>query len=114
MKKKLNNAWKWLRKNVFCKEMILWVLVAEAIFWLPAIFGIIMAMLVNSWWWTIVAGYVIFWAGPITPAMALQFGLALLLKKLFKRKKKVITGDSGYSRCSERPYSASEDEDTFA
>ena len=112
MKKKISSAWKWLRKNVFNKEMLLWVLIAEAIFWAPVIVGIIMARCVSGWWWTVVSAYILFWAGPFTPAMGLQFGLALLLKRIFKRKDKVITGNSGYSRCSERPYSANSDEDT--
>jgi hypothetical protein len=92
--------------------MILWVIIAEIIFWLPVIFGIIMAWCVSGWWWTFVTGYIIFWASPITPAVALQFGLALLLKKLFKRREKVIAGNSGYSSCSERPYTANSDNDT--
>lgn len=112
MKKKLSKTWKWLRKNVFCKEMILWILIAEIIFWLPAIVCIIFALCINGWWWTAVGTYVLFWAGPFTPAMGLQFGLALLLKKIFKRKEKVITSNSDYSSCSERPYTANSDNDT--
>lgn len=88
MKKKISSAWKWLRKNVINKEMLLWVLIAEAIFWSPVIVGIILAWSVSGWWWTIVSAYILFWAGPFTPAMGLQFGLALLLKRLFKHKKR--------------------------
>ena len=112
MKKKISSAWKWLRKNVFCKEMLLWVIIAEAIFWSPVIIGVILAWSVSAWWWAVVSAYIVFWAGPLTPAMMLQFGLAVALKKIFTRKGKVIASDSDYSRCSERPYSASRDEDT--
>lgn len=112
MKKKLSNTWKWLRRNVFNKEMLLWMLIAEAIFWTPVIVGIVLAVTISGWWWTVVSAYIVFWAGPFTPAMPLQFGLALLLKRLFKRRKRVIARDSGYSGCSERPYTANSDNDT--
>lgn len=112
MKKILSKAWKWLRKNIFCKEMLLWIAIAETIFWSPVIVGIILALVVDGWWWSVVTGYILLWAGPFTPAIELQFGLALLLKKIFKRKKKVITSDSDYSSCSERPYTANSDNDT--
>ena len=50
-------------------------------------------MIINPWWWTITSAIILFWTGPFTPAMPLQFALAIVLKKIYEkvknRKKKV-------------------------
>ncbi len=86
--KKLKRAWHWLRKNVLNKQMIVYVLIAEMIFWSPCVVTALLALMVNPWWWTIFGTICAFWAGPFTPAIPLQIGLAFLLKKIIKRNKK--------------------------
>lgn len=94
MKERLKKAWKWLRKNVLNKEMLIWVIIAETIFWSPCIVTGFLAITVNKWWWTAFGAVITFWAAPLTPAMPLQLGLAVGLKKLYhtikerKNKKK--------------------------
>lgn len=67
--------------------MIVYVLIAELIFWSPVIVCSILAILVNKWFWTAVSAICLFWAGPATPAVPLQLGLAVLLKKIHNRNK---------------------------
>ena len=92
MKNKIKNLWKWLRKTVINKDMLVSVLIAEAIFWSPCIVTGILAVSVNPWWWTAFTGIILFWCGPFTPAVPLQIGLAVLIKKLiniiYNRRKK--------------------------
>lgn len=61
--------------------MLLWLIIAELIFWSPCIVGAVLGATVNEWCWTICGVYVAFWAGPFTPAVPLQLGLAYGLKK---------------------------------
>ncbi|MBQ0114031.1 MAG: hypothetical protein KBT03_12955 [Bacteroidales bacterium] len=88
MKEKIKSAWKWLRKNVFNKEMIIPMLISEAIFWSPCIVTGIMGLCGYSKAWIWFSAVIAFWAGPFTPATELQIGLAFLIKKLFKKKPK--------------------------
>lgn len=88
LKEKIKSAWKWLRKNVLNKDMIVYVLIAEVIFWSPCIVTGFLAVFLNPWWWTIFGAICAFWAGPFSPAVPLQIGLALLIKKIFNRKNK--------------------------
>ena len=85
MKDKLRQLWRWLRKNVLNKDMIWAVLIAELIFWSPVIVCSILALIVDPWWWTAVTAILVFWAGPFTPAVPLQIGLAIIIKKLGER-----------------------------
>lgn len=92
IKERLKKAWRWLRKEVLNKDMLLWFIVAELIFWAPCIVGIILAALIDPWFWVICTVYMTFWALPLTPAIPIQLGLAYGLKKLAeaiqKRKNK--------------------------
>lgn len=88
MKERIKKAWQWLRKHVINREMLLWVIIAELIFWLPCIVSALLAWIISPWWWTVFGAYVAFWAGPFTPAMPLQFGLAIGLKKLYEKIRK--------------------------
>lgn len=63
--------------------MLLWVIIAELIFWSPCIVTGFLALCVNKWWWTAFGAIVVFWSGPFTPAVPLQIALALGLKKLY-------------------------------
>ena len=89
IKIKLVSLWRWLRKNVLNKEMLLSVIIAELIFWSPVIVTGLLAIIIDPWWWTACTAIILFWAGPFTPAVPLQIGLAVLIKKLsslIKRK----------------------------
>ena len=88
IKTKLKKCWRWLRANVFTKDMFIWILLAELIFWSPVIVCVILAIVVNSWWWSAVSTIIIFWSAPFTPAMPLQFGLAATLKVIYNKRKK--------------------------
>lgn len=88
----MRRVWRWLRKNVLNKNMLFWFIIAELIFWSPCIVTAIMA-LYNPYWWTVFGAICVFWAGPFTPAVALQLGLATLLKKIFSRKRKAVPDD---------------------
>lgn len=79
---KLKKLWRWLRVHAFNKEMFLWFLIAEIIFWSPCIVTGFLGIFVNEWWWSAFGSIVAFWAGPFTPAVPLQLGLAAALKKL--------------------------------
>ncbi len=87
IKEKLKKTWRWLRANAINKEMIVYILISELIFWSPCIVCAFLAITVNAWWWTAFGAICAFWAGPFTPAVPLQIGLAVLIKKIFKRKK---------------------------
>lgn len=87
-KERLKKLWRWLRINVFNKKMIVYMLISELIFWSPCIVTGIMALCVDPWWWSATTTIILFWAGPFTPAIELQIGLALLIKKIVERKRK--------------------------
>ena len=91
IKAKLRKAWTWLRKNVLNKEMFVFVLISEVIFWSPCIVLGIMAALVNPWYWTIFSSICAFWALPITPAIPLQIALAVALRKAWDKYKEKKT-----------------------
>lgn len=103
---KLKAIWVWLRKNVLNKEMFLFTLVAEVIFWSPCIVVGILAITINPRYWTVFGIICVFWAGPFTPAMPLQFALAVGLKKLWPRLKRkhkqtekcIISGSDVYNK----------------
>ena len=88
MKEKTKRLWKWLRENVLNKEMFLYVLIAEAIFWSPCIVTGILAITISPNYWVAFGAICAFWAGPFTPAVPLQLGLAVLLKKIFNKREK--------------------------
>lgn len=94
IKNKLTSIWKYLRANVLTKDMILWVIIAELIFWSPVIVTSILALLINPWYWTVTSAIMLFWAGPFTPAVPLQIALALALKGIYNkiRRKKDESG----------------------
>ena len=88
MKNKFKTLWQWLRKTVINKETFIFFVIAELIFWSPCIVTGFLAVIVDAWYWTAFGLICAFWAGPFTPAVPLQIGLALLLKKIFTRKKR--------------------------
>ena len=88
VKERTKKVWRWLRANALNRQMIVYVLIAELIFWSPCIMTALLAIIVNPWYWTVFGAICAFWAGPITPAVPLQIGLAVLIKKIVERKKK--------------------------
>lgn len=68
--------------------MIIYILIAEAIFWSPVIITAILALVIDPWFWTATSAILLFWAGPFTPAVPLQIGLALAIKALVYKIKK--------------------------
>ena len=88
VKERTKKVWQRVRKNALNKQMIVYVLIAEAIFWSPCVVTALLALIVNPWWWTAFGAICAFWAGPFTPAVPLQIGLAVLIKKIVERKKK--------------------------
>ena len=85
--KKIKNFW----KKIFDYIKYLWkhpkttlpaFLIAEAIFWIPVWVPAILALVINPWWWTAVTAVIAFWAGPFTPAIALQIGLIAAVERL--------------------------------
>lgn len=85
MRDRIRRLWKWLRKNVLNRGMIVYVLIAECIFWSPVIVTAILAIIVNKWFWSVTSAILLFWAGPLTPAIPLQIGLALAIKGIVHR-----------------------------
>lgn len=83
IKKKLTSLWNWFSKYILDPGMIVWLIIAELIFWSPSIVGAILGLTVNSLFWTIAVAYIAIWFGPFTPAIPLQIALALALKRTF-------------------------------
>lgn len=88
VKERTRKVWRWLRKNALNKQMIVYVLIAEAIFWSPCVVTALLALIVSPWWWSAFGAICAFWAGPFTPAVPLQIALAVAIKKIVERKKK--------------------------
>ena len=65
--------------------MILWVIIAELIFWSPVIVTSILALVIDPWFCTVSSAIMLFWAGPFTPAVPIQIGLALALKGIYNK-----------------------------
>lgn len=85
IRNKLKSIWRYLRTNILTKDMILWVIIAELIFWSPVIVAAMLTIMVDTWYCTVVSAILLFWAGPFTPAIPLQIGLALALKGIYNK-----------------------------
>lgn len=90
IRKKLWEIWDWLRDYILDPSMVLWIVVAEILFWGPAIAGAVLGIVVNGWFWTVATVYVAFWFGPFTPAIPLQIALAVALKRIFYVDKTIV------------------------
>lgn len=64
------------------------VIIAELIFWLPVWLPALLAITISPWWWSIAIGFIAFWAGPITPAIALQIAFIAAIERLLTKNKK--------------------------
>lgn len=67
------------------KDVLVPTLVAEIVFWSPVWVSAILAIIISPWWWTVVSGVIVFWAGPLTPAIALQIGLIAVFERLWNK-----------------------------
>ena len=68
------------------RKVLLPVILAEIIFWIPVWVPAILALTISPWWWSIVGAVTAFWAAPLTPAIPLQIGLIALLERLLNKK----------------------------
>jgi hypothetical protein len=88
------NMKKWLKENIFVKDMFLYILVAAIIFYIPTwvlfIYGFISG---EEYLFGIGAGYILVWAGPFTPTIPVILAIAVFLKQLVKRFRKKGSDD---------------------
>lgn len=88
-----------LLKIVTDKTTLLSVLIAEAVFWSPCIVTAVIAVIYDPKMWGAFGAIVAFWCMPFTPAVALQIGLAALIRGLIiKIKKRRIKKNGEESR----------------
>ncbi len=79
---------KWLKENIFVKEMFIYILIAVVIFYIPAWGSLILGYITgNHYYYAFSATYVLMWAGPFTPTIPAIFAIAVFIKQLFKHKK---------------------------
>lgn len=80
---------KWLKENIFVKDMFIYILIGAIIFYIPAWGAVILGFTFNNdYIFGFAATYVLVWAGPFTPTIPAIFGIAVFLKQLHKRIKK--------------------------
>ena len=81
--------WKWIKENIFVKDMFIYILVAGIIFYAPSWVSFIVGMSIHN---DILIGfsatYVLIWFGPFTPTIPAIFSIAVMLKQLVKRIKR--------------------------
>ena len=78
----MKRAWKWLRKNLLNKQMIIPGILGELTFWSPLIVLSILAICKDPWFWTAFAAVYAFWV-TLLPAIPIQLFFIFLYKKLF-------------------------------
>lgn len=80
---------KWLKENIFVKDMFIYIVIAALIFYIPLWVFIYYAYITgNDYLYGLGFAYVAFWAGPFTPTIPAIFGIAIFLKQLVKRMKR--------------------------
>jgi len=81
--------WKWLKDNIFVKDMFLYILIGAIIFYSPSWGAFIIGITFSS---EILIGfsitYILVWAGPFTPTIPAILSIAVSLKQIVKRYKK--------------------------
>jgi len=89
---------KWLKENIFVKDMFIYILLGVIIFYIPAWGAVILGFtLQNDYIFGFAATYVLVWAGPFTPTIPAILAIAVFLKQLFKRKSKESEEDETIS-----------------
>jgi len=77
---------KWLKENIFVKEMFIYIVFAALIFYIPLwVFLYYAYVTSNDYLYGLGFAYVAFWAGPFTPTIPIIFAIAVFLKQLVKR-----------------------------
>ncbi len=80
---------KWLKENIFVKDMFLYILIGGIIFYIPAWSSFIIGIILNiDILLAFSVTYVLLWAGPLTPTIPAIFAIAIAIKQLVKRIKK--------------------------
>lgn len=64
------------------------VIIAEAVFWFPVWFSVVLGFLINPWWFGAAGAVIAFWAGPFTPAVPLQLAFIALIERTITNMKK--------------------------
>lgn len=90
---KIKNFW----KGVWNYVKYLWqhprttlpaFLIAETIFWIPVWVPFLLGFIFNPWWFSVSTAVIVFWAGPLTPAIGLQVGFIAAIERLITKIKK--------------------------
>lgn len=80
---------KWLKENIFVKDMFIFILFAIIIFYIPSWVSVIIAYISkNDYFYAVSATWVLLWAGPFTPTIPIVFAIAVFLKQIFKRRQR--------------------------
>ena len=79
---------KWLKENIFIKNIFIYILLAAIIFYIPA-WGLLIYGFITSHpeYYIISGSYIAIWAGPLTPTVPVIIAIAIAIKQLVKRKK---------------------------
>lgn len=79
---------KWLKENIFVRDMFVYILIAAIIFYIPVwILGYYGIITSDERFFGGAAAYILFWAGPFTPTIPVIFAIAVFLKQIVKRIK---------------------------
>lgn len=79
---------KWLKDNVFVKDMFLYIVIATIIFYIPTWVTALYALISGQELLYGVAGaWVLVWAGPFTPTIPIIFAIAIFIKQVVKKVK---------------------------
>jgi CHASE2 domain-containing sensor protein len=77
---------KWLKENIFVKDMFLYILAAGIIFFIPSWVAFTIGVVIES---NILiafsAAYILLWVGPFTPTIPFIFAIAVGLKQIVKK-----------------------------
>jgi hypothetical protein len=86
MKIRLEKWYIWLKKNIFIKEMFIYIVIAALIFYIPLWIFIYYGKLTgNDYLYGLGIAYVAFWAGPFTPTIPIILAIAIFLKQIIKK-----------------------------
>ena len=77
---------KWMKDNIFVKDMFIYILLAAIVFYIPAWGSLIIGYVLDEpVIYAFAPTYVLVWAGPFTPTIPAIFGLAVFFKQVYKR-----------------------------
>ena len=80
---------KWLKENIFVKDMFLYIIIGGIIFFIPSWIAFTIGIVIDSdVLLAFSAAYILLWVGPLTPTIPAIFAIAIAVKQLVKRRKK--------------------------